>query len=245
MFFAGKKKYMAYLCLALAALGGIPGRALATGTWDEFKLFISNCNIPKKRGADCLREIEALLRNEAFWGDTNNNYNQGKMQWPDQKLEIDFSAPKNEEGDFQIIKGKERLIPKISLSKKSDAYDLLITINHEIVHYANSKRLQELFDKGEKIDHCISPYRMALLENEKLAYLSEIYFWKTSPEWFKNEQKRTHFNSRILGRDKLTYAEYYRRLEEILVTDGNFVAKRYIELGKYPKCAAKLLDLTK
>ena len=227
------------LCFALAAPFA---RGSGGANWEDFRAYFEKCGEAKKRGQPCAEEIEKLLEGVAMWGDTNSNYNEGRQHWVETKVELAFDARKGEEGDFEVFKKGGKLRPRVSLTRAADASELLITINHEIVHYANSKKLKELFADEKKIGGCLTPFRLALLENEKLAYLSEIYFWKTAPLWFKNEQKRTHFNSRLLGKGKLVYSEYYRLLEDALESDPNFVARRYIDLGKYPKCAAKLLD---
>lgn len=231
-----------FAILLLSLLARLPlSTAHAEASWENFRLYFEKCGNAKRRGPACIAEIEALLGGMAIWGDTNTNYELGRQEWAGTKLELAFGARPGEAGDFELVEKDGALTPRIALARGADAYDTLITLNHEIVHFANSKRLKSLVGDSTKVQGCITGYRLALLENEKLAYLSEIYFWKSAPTWFKNEQKRVHFNSRLLGRDKMTYADYYKRLESELERDGNFIARRFIALGKYPKCALTLL----
>lgn len=227
--------------LALAILfSSIDARA--SDSWDDYKYYVNECNNPKQRGAKCIAEIGRLIDGNILWGEASANYNKGKEEFLNSGLQINFSADKGEEGDFQIERVEGEFIPKISLSKSADAYELLITINHELVHFANSGSLKKLYGDKKKINGCITPYRLELLRNEQSAYFSEIYFWKMSPEWFKNEQKRSHFDSRILGKEKILYKDYYVQLEAQLVRDPYYIARRYIEFKKYPKCALALLQ---
>ncbi len=229
------------LMLAIALAGA--KHALASTSWDDYSQFTHLCQLGKLRQeAKCLAEIQRMLENDIIWGGTGAAYNDGQKQWGKTKLRLDFGAKPGDEGDFRIVSSGGKLAPKISLAKKSDPFELLITINHEIVHFANSMGLKAAFDDKKKLSGCITAYEKTMLDNEKLAYLGEIYFWKSAPEWFKNEMKRYHFNSRLLGADKIRYIDYYSQLEKELVADGDFVAKRYIDLGKFPKCARALLD---
>lgn len=213
------------------------GTSHASYSWDAYAKFASICGKEKRNEANCTKEILRMLEADVFWGDSGVNYFRGRQAWPEAPLTIQFNDSKEDEGDFAIVGKGKKLRPKISLSRKSDPFELMITINHEIVHFGNSEVLRKHFSDKKRVKDCLTPFELALLENERLAFLSEVYFWKTSPAWFKNEMKRFHFNSKLLGADRVTYKDYYERLEKELSSDRNFVAKRYVELGKFPKCA--------
>lgn len=214
---------------AVAGSGSFP--------WSQFASYATACKVAGRVEKNCVSEIIRLLENEVIWGDSGANYHRGKTFWPDQKLEISFTNKNDEEGDFAIVSKKGKLIPRITLSPKADPFELLITINHELVHFGNSENIKKLYAVSKKKADCVNDYELALLNNEKQAYLSEVYFWRSAPEWFRNEMKRFHFNSRLLGEAKVTYADFYAKLGKSMADESKFITRRYVELGKFPKCA--------
>ena len=205
----------------------------------NYSSFLDKCS--RKNGqrddAACVHELESLLSQGKIWGATANNFRKGALAWQ-VPLQIDFQARKGDEGDFQIIDRHGELVPRISLSRDSDPFELLITINHELVHYAHSDELKAHISGDKKLNGCLLPFQKAILDNEMEAYLEEIKFWKEAPEWFRGASG-AHFNSRLLGKRQVNYPEYYLKLESEIGSDASFIPKRYIALGKFPSCASR------
>lgn len=227
-----------FVFLSLLGLGSL---AQAQVLWGPFEKFVSFCGKEKRQESKCIAELHNLLETDAFWGDIPSNFNSGRKAWGKQKLEVDFSAPEGDQGEFSIRGRGKGEKPRISFSKHSDPFELMITLNHEMVHFANSEQLRAVRGNNKKMRDCLTPLELNQLNNERLAFLAEIYFWRSAPDWFKNEMRRPHFNSKLLGKEDLTYKAYYELLDREMAADKNFIAKRYIAMGKYPKCAADLI----
>ena len=75
-----------------------------------------------------------------------------------------------------------------------------------------------------------------MLRDEPRAFLKELEFYENSPEWFRKGADKVKFNSRLLGLRDTTYSQYYKKLREEVSKNGEFIVKRYIELGEYPPC---------
>jgi hypothetical protein len=107
-----------------------------------------------------------------------------------------------------------------------------------LTHYAHSAELKKLYADDSKLEKCLGPFRKAILDNEREAYLAEIEFWNLAPEWFRGSMP-AQFSSRILGLENVTYAVYYEKLAIEIRKDPNFIPHRYIQLGKFPRCASR------
>lgn len=130
--------------------------------------------------------------------------------------------------------------PVIVLGKNADANELLITLNHELVHYLSTfDRLAYVF-KGEKIGECLTEYQLLTLLDEAEAFKSELLFWNNSPAIFKNHFKDIYFNSKLFQK-RMNYEEFYKELEVSIKRDKNFVLKKYIDMGEYKQCAKNII----
>lgn len=137
------------------------------------------------------------------------------------------------------VQGK-RYVPVIILGKSTDSSELLITFNHELVHYISTfDRLAHVYN-GIKIKKCITKYQLLTLQDEAFAFNAELEFWNNSSISFKEHFKNNYFNSKIFQK-KVNYEEFYKLLDKNLSVDRNFILKKYIDLGEFSQCAKELL----
>jgi len=217
---------------------------LPQNTWGniiDFESFFKECKKLPENQMKCKFEIHKLLKDEKLWGKATSNLKIGKKFWKNTELSIKFHKEKNEEGGFQIFKSANGLLPRIAISSTTNPYDLLITVNHELTHFANSEQL--INQLGVKKNKCISSFKKNILINETNAFQNEIIFWKESPKWFKDRIKNIKFNSKILNKYSINYHVYYAELESKLIADKNYILKRYIKIRNYPKCVSEALKL--
>ena len=185
--------------------------------------------------------MEEAVAKRILWGDFFINKRKGDKVWKENHLEYKIENLTDTEGGFQITKKDKKIIPVMTLSLTEHPYEVLITMNHETVHYANSQRLLRLISKNHKLKDCITEFQWAELKDETKAFHSEIKFWNNAPSWFRNGLHDFKFDSKLLELKQTNYEEYYKVLKTKLKSDGNFIVKRYVELGKAPQCAIKLL----
>ena len=57
----------------------------------------------QKAALDCGLALRDLLDGSKLWGDANKNYREGLKAWPGQKLMIEVTNTKSQEGEFSII----------------------------------------------------------------------------------------------------------------------------------------------
>lgn len=180
---------------------------------------------------DC---ITSLLEKEKLWGNLKSNYEKGVSIWKMAPVIRVNSMKKS--GEQKLEKKENTLVPVITIPPNLNPYELVITLNHEILHFLNSHKSLNFLTDNTKINGCLTKYQLELLKDETLAFQEEIYFWTQSPAWFKKHFETDFFESRLLGR-KVNYKEYYDQLDKELKKDQHFVVKKYISLGEYPKCA--------
>lgn len=126
------------------------------------------------------------------------------------------------------------------LGKNADTNELLITLNHELVHYLSTfNRLAYVF-KNEKIGGCLTEYQLLTLLDEAEAFKSELVFWNNSPANFKMHFKDVYFNSKLFQK-RMNYEEFYKLLDANIKSDKNFILKKYIDMGEYAQCAKNII----
>lgn len=184
--------------------------------------------------------IKTLLLEEKLWGNFHTNYKLAKSLW-NIAPEFQFRSL-NKQGEQKLEKHGNALIPLIVLPSIADPFEIVITLNHEIVHYLHLFNLLKFIKDNNKINHCLTAYKLGLLKDEGPAFKEEIIFWEQSPMWFKAHFINETFTSRLLER-KVSYAEYYKILKEKIKADPFFIEKRYIDFGEQPKCAMALLKI--
>lgn len=182
--------------------------------------------------------INKLVGKEKIWGRLNSNYDKTKRLWkknPTVRFQI-----LGKEGEQKIEKIGNEFIPLIVLPQISDPYELVISLNHELVHSVNSHSSLKYIGDNEKINNCLTRYRLEQLKDEGAAFREEIHFWEQSPKWFRKHFANQFFESKLLEK-KLSYEEYYKILKQKMGAEVHFIEKRYIALGEYPICAKDLL----
>ncbi|MEA9355323.1 hypothetical protein SHI21_03885 [Bacteriovorax sp. PP10] len=131
-------------------------------------------------------------------------------------------------------------IPVIILGKSGDTNELLITLNHELVHYLSTFERISLLSGSKKIEKCLTEYQLATLKDEAPAFKAELIFWNNAPEKFKTHFKNDFFYSKLFKK-KLNYDEFYRLLVMSISADKNFILKKYIDMGEYSQCAKNII----
>jgi hypothetical protein len=130
--------------------------------------------------------------------------------------------------------------PVIVLGKNTDTNELLITLNHELVHYISTfDRLSYVF-KSEKIGECLTEYQLLTLLDEAEAFKAELIFWNNSLLTFKAHFKNMSFNSKLFQK-RVNYEEFYKLLDVSIREDKNFILKKYIDMGEYAPCAKNII----
>lgn len=215
-------------------------QAIAT-TQGLFNPYFLKCRkkIREKHDSDCRTEIFFLLEKGRLWADANHFYEKGKEFWQDKRPKIEFIEVKSRDAEFELRKLGDVWEPVIKLPREMDSFERIIALNHEISHYANSKAIVASLKKtpaNQKINDCISNYDQTLLRDERSALLSDVYFWKDSPAWFKRRLRKIKFKSKLLP-GEWTYSKYYEAIEKKLENSPKFPMDRYIEIEKLPACA--------
>ena len=191
----------------------------------------------------CKKNIKDALQTKGrLWANSNDLFVEGSKQWFPHGLTIKLTKNKTKEGEFFVNLTKEGPKPELEISLAYPITDLLITISHEITHFSNSKDLKDAIPhRKEMVKSCINKYEHVVLLDESKAFKNELDFWNASPSWFKNYVEGIKFNSKLIGRDQITYKQLYQSLGLAIKRDPEYPAKRYIQMGHYPKCAGKLI----
>lgn len=196
---------------------------------------LSNCkNVSQKTWAACSKQ---LLEFPA-WSPLKENLKSAKEK-SNGLISTNYDPKLHNSGLAKLEKNGHRAFPVIIFGSYENLNELLITFNHELVHYNNLFTQEHLAFDVKKLKNCITPYRLELLKDETRAFLAEIQFWKNAPVSFR-ESFKNKFSSRLLKKT-VSYSEYYKLLEEKLMSDSKFIEKRYIEMNEYPSCARELI----
>lgn len=237
--------YRSFLIALLAIFLSVDAEAMNQA---YFQPYLQKCgkNLPKRMDADCRQEILFLVSRGRLWADAQNFYEKGKAFWEGRgaPLRIDFTKKSERDGEFAIQNIKGKRTPFIFLQRKMDPYERLIVLNHELSHFANSKEIEASYEsaRSKKFPNadCVSYETLVVLRDERTAFLSEVFFWKDSPDWFKRRLRRKTFTSKLIP-GTWTYSEYYKELEKRLEVNDKFPMDRYVEIEKIPACARALL----
>jgi hypothetical protein len=197
----------------------------------------------KKDSAGCAGAVTAAVESGAVWGDTAKNYKLGKKAWPSKKLAVQVTADKEHDGEFAIERTPHGPTPVLTLSMAYSVPEMIMTVNHELVHFANSESLLKKIGLADKkVNDCLSPYDLAVLKDENAAFRNEIGFWRNAPAWFRSLFGTVKFNPKMIDKKQVTFEEYYTLLAQAFKGDAHYASKRYISLKRYPTCALKLLS---
>ena len=199
------------------------------GTMDSC-LNLSDIKLPA-----CMKEIVA----SSTWEPLKSNL-ASSLKKSNNTLNIKFDSKLGRAAITKVELKNNHYVPVIVLGKNADAHELLITLNHELVHYLSTfDRLAFVFD-GAKIGNCLSKYQLMTLKDEAIAFDMEVLFWNNAPAEFKNHFKNIFFNSKIFQK-KLNYDEFYKLLQHNVAEDKNFILKKYIDMGEYSQCAKGII----
>ncbi len=202
---------------------------LYAGTMDSCEK-ISDATLGK-----CIQEITA----SSTWEPLKSNLAQALIK-SQNNINIKFDPSLDRSAITKVEVQNNRYVPVIILGKSADSNELLITFNHELVHYVSTfDRLAHVYD-GVKIKSCLTRYQLLTLQDEAYAFKAELDFWTNSPISFKEHFKNIFFNSKVFQK-KVNYEEFYKLLDKSLSQDKNFILKKYIDMGEYSQCAKEII----
>lgn len=183
----------------------------------------------------CLNAIQ----NSSPWEPLKSNLTSA-LKKSKNKINIRFDSTLDRAAITKVDVLNNQYNPVIVLGKNADTHELLITLNHELVHYISTfDRLSYVF-KGEKIGKCLTEYQLLTLLDEAEAFKAELMFWNNAPAAFKNHFTNTFFNSKIFQK-RVNYTEFYKLLNASITEDKNFILKKYIDMGEYASCAKNII----
>jgi len=199
------------------------------GTMDSCEK-ISNATLEK-----CIQEIIA----SSSWEPLKSNLAAALIK-SQNNINIKFDPSLDRSAITKVEVQNNRYAPVIILGKNADSNELLITFNHELVHYVSTfDRLAHVYD-GVKMNKCLTRYQLLTLQDEAYAFKAELDFWNNSPSTFKEHFKNIFFSSKIFQK-KINYDEFYKLLDKSLSQDKNFILKKYIDMGEYSQCAKEII----
>lgn len=134
----------------------------------------------------------------------------------------------------------DHYVPVIVLGKSEDHNELLIILNHELIHYLSTFERISLLSNSNQIGKCLTGYQLATLKDEAPAFNMELIFWNNAPVNFRNHFKDSFFHSKIFKK-KVKYDEFYKLLTKNISKDKNFILKKYIDMGEYSQCAKNII----
>lgn len=217
---------MKILVLTISALLSSP---VFSGAMDSCEK-ISEASLGK-----CIQEIIA----SSTWEPLKSNLTAALIK-SQNNINIKFDPGLDRSAITKVEMQNNRYVPVIILGKSTDSSELLITFNHELVHYVSTfDRLAHVYD-GVKINKCLTRYQLLTLQDEAYAFKAELDFWNNSSLTFKEHFKNSFFNSKIFQK-KVNYDEFYKLLNKSLSQDKNFILKKYIDMGEYSQCAKEII----
>jgi hypothetical protein len=183
----------------------------------------------------CLDAVTELISRPLLWADTHQLYIEGRRQWGAAPFLMQFQKDLPALGQTRLVEWEGAKIPALLLRPTDNPYELLITIHHEIYHFSTMREASKsFFDKGT-LQSCVSPYQLALLKDEMPAYLKEMEFFESAPQWFKNKLRGKKYRSEIFGKN-LDAPSFYKEFRRAVAKNPAFLIKRFVELGIYPPC---------
>ena len=204
-----------------------------------FENYKENCGIPKKAN-ECLDILASFLQTPGLlWDETADIFLLGKTAWDFEPFPMAFDPSVKVSGQIKMLPVGEKLLPGLILNPNISSEELLLTLHHEIYHFASMKEAFKDFFVKEKVGGCLTPYQLALLKDETPAYEREYQFYEKAPKWFRDSLKKIQVESQLFQL-KMSLAQFYDMLSQKLKIEKNFIARRYIELGQYPACASQL-----
>jgi hypothetical protein len=204
-----------------------------------FKSFEKYCK-GKSFLNECLDVIVDLISNPLLWRPTFEFYLQGRNAWGFAPLALQFQEDLPVLGQTKLMFIDGNLTPALLLKPTDNPWELLITIHHEIFHFAKMDQAAKEFSNSQRLNNCVTPYQLMLLRDELPAYKEELEFYKASPPWFRKKLGNKKLKSILFG-SSLSYKDFYKKLEAELQVNPNFIYQKYIELGHYPSCALDLI----
>lgn len=203
--------------------------SLSAGTMDSCEK-ISEVTLSK-----CIQEITV----SSNWEPLKSNLAAALIK-SQNNINIKFDPTLDRSAITKVEVQNNRYVPVIILGKNADSNELLITFNHELVHYISTfDRLAHVYD-GVKIKKCLTRYQLLTLQDEAYAFKAELDFWNNSPQNFKDYFKNSFFNSKVFQK-KVNYDEFYKLLDKNLAEDKKFILKKYIDMGEYSQCAKEII----
>lgn len=207
-----------------------------------FKSFEKYCK-GKNHLNECLDVVSDLISRPLLWRPTFELYLQGRNAWGFRPIALQFQEDLQVLGQTKLMFLENNLTPALLLKPTDNPWELLITLHHELFHFASMDEAAKQFSIPEKIKNCVTPYQLALLRDELPAYLEELEFYKASPKWFKEKLGNKRIKSLLFGRS-LNYKDFYKQLDAELKKNSQFIYQKYVELGHYPECVLDLVSKT-
>jgi hypothetical protein len=216
------KRFLLAICILISS-------PVFTGTMDSCEK-ISGTSLGK-----CVQEIIA----SSNWEPLKSNLAAALVK-SQNNINIKFDPSLDRSAITKVEVQNNRYVPVVVLGKSTDRHELLITFNHELVHYISTfDRLAHVYD-GVKINKCLTKYQLLTLQDEAYAFKAELDFWNNSPLTFKEHFKNSFFNSKVFQK-KVNYDEFYKLLDKNLSQDKNFILKKYIDMREYSQCAKEII----
>lgn len=199
----------------------------------------SNLDVCNKLNDKNLDKCLKAIQDSSSWEPLKSNLSAALKKSP-KKINIRFDSTLDRAAITKVDVDNNHYRPVIVLGKYSDSHELLITLNHELVHYISTfDRLAYVF-KSEKIGKCLTEYQLLTLLDEAEAFKAELQFWNNAPAAFKDHFKDSFFNSKVFQK-RVNYAEFYKLLDSSITEDKNFILKKYIDMGEYATCAKNII----
>lgn len=203
---------------------------------EAFSGTMDSCeNLSEKKLKKCLDEIIA----SSSWEPLKSNLS-AALKKTNNKINIKFDPKIDRAAITKVEVKNQQYVPVIIMGKNTDALEMLITLNHEMVHYLSTFDRLALVFNNEKIGNCLTEYQLKTLKDESDAFMRELDFWKNAPEDFRKHFSKIYFQSKVFNK-KLNYDEFYSLLEKNMAADKNFILKKYIDWGDYLPCAKNII----
>lgn len=193
-------------------------------------------NLNEVKLTKCVQEIIE----SSLWEPLKSNLAAALKRSHDNVLNVKFDGGLDRAAITKVEFINGHYVPVIVLGKSNDNHELLIILNHELIHYLSTFERISLLTNNNHIGKCLTEYQLATLKDEAPAFDQELVFWNNAPVKFKNHYKNNFFYSKIFKK-KLKYEEFYKLLNRSISEDKNFILKKYIDMGEYSQCAKNII----